>query len=233
MNRESFKIWALLLLVVFISTLFLSMIKQFLMAILLAGIFASLFHPSYKRMLAWLGGRRSLASLATIMLIVCLFLLPLVGLLSVVTAQAIKVGQTVQPWVQKTISEPDVIFDFLSQIPYLDKIEPHRTLIIEKAGTVVASASSFLIGKLSTATFETVNALVMTAIMLYAMFFFLIDGDKLMAKIEEIAEASSSEDKDKVRDYFRVPQNRSRLENQGFARWIIRYGLIIDWKMVC
>jgi predicted PurR-regulated permease PerM len=183
MKKDNFNIWALLLLVFFISALFLSMIHQFLMAILLAGIFASLSYPLYKKLLSWFGQRQALASLTTVFLIVIVFLIPLIGLIGIVTAQAIKVGQTVQPWVQKTIAEPDVIFNLLKSIPFVEKIEPYRNLIIEKAGIVVGSVSSFLISKLSSATFETVNFLLMTVIMLYTMFFFLIDGHKLMAKI--------------------------------------------------
>jgi len=105
MNRESVNKSVLLILAIFISAIFLSMIRSFLMAIFLAGIFAALARPMYRRFAAWYGGRRALASLSTLLVIVVVVILPLGLLMGIVTAQAIKVGQTVTPWVQQQIAE--------------------------------------------------------------------------------------------------------------------------------
>ena len=183
MNKEAINKWVLLLLVFFISALFLSMISQFLMAIFLAGIFSALSFPLYRRFEKWFKGRRSLASIATLLLIVFVVLLPLGGLLGIVTAQAIKVGEAVKPWVEQQLAEPDAISNALKSIPFFDKIEPYRNLILKKAGEMVGGISGFLINRLSSVTLGTVNFLFMLFIMLYTMFFFLMDGDKLIAKI--------------------------------------------------
>ena len=153
------------------------------MAIFLAGIFSALAHPLYLRFERWFGGRRNLASLTTLLLIVIIFLLPLGALLGIVTAQAFKVGQSVTPWVQKQISEPSVFFDLVRSIPFYDQIEPYREPILHKAGEIVGSMSKYLIKSLSSATIGTVNFLFTTFILLYTMFFFLMDGDKLLMKI--------------------------------------------------
>ena len=62
MNRDLIHPSFLLLLVFFISAVFLVMIKSFLMAILLAGIFSALAYPLYQRLNKWLKGRRAAAS---------------------------------------------------------------------------------------------------------------------------------------------------------------------------
>jgi predicted PurR-regulated permease PerM len=183
MNKEAINKWVLLLLVLFISALFLSMIRQFLMAIFLAGIFSALSYPLYLRFERWFKGRRSLASIATLVLIVFLVLLPLGGLLGIITAQAIKVGEAVKPWVEQQLAEPDAITSAIKSIPFIDRVEPYRNLILKKAGEMVGGMSGFLINRLSAATLGTVNFLFMLLIMLYTMFFFLIDGQKLIEKI--------------------------------------------------
>ena len=183
MNRDSVNRFVVLLLVLFISAIFLSMIRQFLMAIFLAGIFSALTHPLYSRFEQWFKGRRVLASLTTLLILVLLVLLPLAGLMGIVTAQAIKVGESVTPWIQERLSEPDALSRFLWNIPFFSKIEPYRELILQKAGEMVGSISGFLISSISTVTLGTVNILFMTFILLYTMFFFLMDGDKLLAKI--------------------------------------------------
>ena len=183
MNHDTLNKSVLVLLVVFISALFLSMIRQFLMAVFLAGIFSALAHPVYQRLKLALRGRRHLASLLTLLLFILVILLPMAGLLAVMTAQAIKVGQSIQPWVKKQISEPGAFSDLLSAVPFYDRLEPYRETLFKKAGELVGGISTFLINSLSSATLGTVDFLFMTFILLYTMFFFLMDGERLLEKI--------------------------------------------------
>ena len=183
MNRDTVNKFVLLLLVVFISAIFLSMIRSFLMAIFLAGLFSALARPLYKRFERWYGGRRALASLSTLVLILVVVILPLGALMGIVTAQAIKVGQTVTPWVQEQIAQPGEFHKLLSSIPFYDKLAPYSDTIWSKAGELIGNISQFLISSLSSATMGAVNLLFMTFAMLYTMFFFLMDGDKLLIKI--------------------------------------------------
>lgn len=183
MKQDSVNKMVLLLLLLFISALFLAMIRQFLMAIFLAGIFSALATPLYRWLRKRFGGRRVLASLVTLLLIIFVVLLPLSGLLGIVTAQAIKVGESVRPWVQKQLEDPGAFVELLKKIPFYDQIEPYRETIYKKAGELVGHISSFLINNLRSFMGGTVNFLFMFFIWLYTMFFFLIDGEKLLNKI--------------------------------------------------
>jgi len=183
MQRSTMNKSVLLLVVVFISAVFLSMIRAFLMAIFLAGLFSALVNPFYRRLNGWFGGRRTLASLTTLLVIILFVLLPLAGLMGVVTTQAIKVGDSVKPWVQEQAASPTTLFSKLQALPFYDQLLPYRELIFQKAGEMVGKISSFLIESLQAATLGTVNFLFMTLVMLYTMFFFLMDGDKLIQKI--------------------------------------------------
>ncbi len=183
MSRDVIHKSFLLVLVLFISALFLFMIRPFLMALLLAGIFSALSHPLYRRLARALGGRRTLASAATVLLIVMGVLLPVTGLLGVVTAQAIKVGQSVTPWVQTQLASSDNLGQWLSGLPFYDLVAPYRDTLIQKAGQLVAWLTHFLVNGVQAATMGTVHFIVMLFILLYAMFFFLVDGDKLLEKI--------------------------------------------------
>lgn len=190
MNKESVQRWSLLLLVLLISALFLAMIRQFLMAIFLAALFAALAHPLYQRFVRWFRGRRALASLATLLLLTIVVLVPLSGLLGIITAQAVKVGETVTPWIERQLNEPGALAGFLNRLPFSEyvqplseQLQPYRNEMLQKAGEMVGKVSGFLIDGLSAATLGTVNFIVMTLIMLYTMFFFLMDGDKLLIRM--------------------------------------------------
>ena len=174
---------AVLILVALISAIFLSMIRQFLTAIFMAGIFSAMAQPLYQWLVRCFRGRKVPASLVTICLIFIVVLLPLSILVGIVTAQAFAVSQSIQPAVERFLSEPTIFSDYLDHIPHFDKIEAYKELILRKAGNFVGTLSQFLIRNLGSGALGTVNFLFMFFIMLYTMFFFLMDGNKLLARI--------------------------------------------------
>jgi predicted PurR-regulated permease PerM len=173
----------LLTMVFVISAVFLIMINQFLMPLFMAGLSSALAKPTHRWLTKKLKGRENIASAILIVGIVLLVLIPLSFLITIVVAQAIKVGQSVTPWVQSFINEPTTIGVYLEKIPYYDQITPYREEIIQKIGNVVGAISSFLIDSLQSVTKMTINAIFSTVIMLYVMFYFLTMGNVLLKKI--------------------------------------------------
>jgi len=183
MRQESFNKAFVLLLLLFISALFLAMIWQFLMTLIMAGIFSALFHPLYRRLRRGFGGRSRLAAGTTLFLVIFLVLLPLAGFLGLVTTEALKVGEAVNPWIQKQIAEPAAFSDLLEKIPFYDHIIPYKQAILTKAGEMVGRLSSYLINSLSSVTVMTAQFLFLTFILLYTMFFFFVDGESILKRI--------------------------------------------------
>ena len=183
MQKDTANRIVLLVLVVFITFVFLEMIKSFLMVILMAGIFAALFYPLFQRLSRWFGDRRVLASLTTLVVILFVIIIPLGLLVGIITGQALKIGQEVSPWVSQQLAQPDVLTERLQSLAIYETIAPYRDVIIEKAGKFVGTVSNFLINSLSAATTGTVSFLFHLFIFLYTMFFFLLDGNKLLRLI--------------------------------------------------
>jgi len=173
----------LLILVLAISALFMTMIRQFLMAIFMAGLFSAMVSPVHQWLTGRLKGRENLASILTIIGIVFLILMPLSILIGVVAGQAVHVGQSVTPWVESFIREPGAFTKYLEKVPFYEQVLPYRDMILEKAGQAVGMISNLLINSLSSMTMMTVNALFNVVIMLYVMFYFLTMGDVLLQKI--------------------------------------------------
>jgi predicted PurR-regulated permease PerM len=183
MNQDTVNKSILVLMVIAISTLFFSMIHQFLMAIFLAGLFSALARPVYRYIKFRFGGRRHLASVTTMLLMIVLVLIPLMFLIGIIVGQAIDVGQSVTPWVKQLIDQPDRLTAYLEHLPFYDELVPYRELILEKSGQLVGSASKLIVNGLSFATLGTANFLFMTFVFLYTMYFFQMDGVKLIRKI--------------------------------------------------
>jgi len=183
MQRHTVNNLVLMILVFLISALFLSMIRQFLMAILLAGIFSSMAQPAFRKIVRLLGGRLNVSSLLTLMLFSLVVLLPLTGLLGIITAQAVKVGQSVTPWVQGQIAEPGAFTEYLQKIPLYEEMRPYHDQIIRKTGELASRISTFLVNSLSAGAVGTVNFIFMFFVFLYSSYFFLIDGRVLLDRI--------------------------------------------------
>jgi predicted PurR-regulated permease PerM len=79
MTETGFRQVFLLLLVTAISAAFVAMIRAFLLTILLAAIFAGLSYPVYQWILVRVRGRKALAAIAT--LLVLLVMAPLLAVL--------------------------------------------------------------------------------------------------------------------------------------------------------
>lgn len=183
MKRQIVHKTVLLSLVLLISAVFLRMIHQFLMPMFMAGLFSAMASPVHRWLTRRIGNRENIASVLVILGIVLLVLAPLSMLIGVVVAQAINVGQSVTPWVQGFISEPTTLTHYLEKIPYYDQILPYRDVIIQKAGQLVGTLTTFLIDSLRSAGKMTMTAIFGSIIMLYVMFYFLTMGNVLLEKI--------------------------------------------------
>jgi predicted PurR-regulated permease PerM len=82
--------------------------------------------------------------------------------------------------VQRFIDEPTYFEQQLERIPGIDQIGPYRDQIVTKAGDIVNAVGGFLIGSLSDTTRGTVSFVFHFFILLYSMFFMLIDGPSML-----------------------------------------------------
>jgi predicted PurR-regulated permease PerM len=183
MSQEKFNKGFVLLLLLFITAVFLAMILPFLMTILMAAIFSGLTWPLYRRLRRGFGRRSSPAALVTLLVILIAVILPLAALLGAVTGEAIKVSQTVKPWIQRQIAEPAAFSEWLEAIPFYDRILPYKETIFQKAGEMVGRLSNYLINSFSSVTVMTAQFIFLLFIFFYTMFFFLVDGERILNKI--------------------------------------------------
>jgi len=183
MDRDRFQKIFLLLLVIAVTALFGRMLKSFLMSILLAAIFAGLAHPVYRRLLRRLRGRRALAAVVTLTLLVLLIVLPLGAVLGVVAAQALRVSESAIPWAQQRLAEPGALDRLLASLPFQEQLAPYREQLLTKAGETAGSAGTLLFQSVSAMTRGTFRVLFQFFVMLYCMFFFLMDGGALLRRV--------------------------------------------------
>jgi predicted PurR-regulated permease PerM len=159
------------------------MIKGFLMTILVAAIFSGLLHPVYRRILVAVGERRPLASAATVLIGLVLIAAPILTVVGLVTNEGLRISETVAPRVKAFVAEPTAFQHLLERLPLYDRIAPYQDVIIERMGEAVGSLGRFLVASLSDTTKGTVNFLFQFFILLYTMFFLLMDGPAILRSL--------------------------------------------------
>ncbi len=173
----------LLLLVAGITLLFLRMIEQYIMTLLMAGIVTGMAHPLYRRILRRVGGRRALASSLTILIVLLLVVIPVSGFLGIVAAEAADIIRTIRPAIEQFLEQPNVVGEWVERLPFAEYIEPYQSQILIRLGDVVERMGDFVVTNIASVTTGTALFFLHVGIMLYAMFFFLVDGKALLDRI--------------------------------------------------
>lgn len=170
----------LLLLVVTITAVFVSMIRSFLMTILLAAIFSSLCYPLYAWLRSTFNGRSAAAAILTVLLFLVVVLAPLLTLAGIVAGQALLMSQNIQPRVQEVIAQPLFIDEAVRHLPFYESLLPYKAQILRKGAAVVESLGTWLFQALSGTIGGTVLLLFQFFVFLYTMFFMLKDGKGML-----------------------------------------------------
>jgi predicted PurR-regulated permease PerM len=182
-RQERFSRQFILLLAIAISIVFFGMIERMAVALLLAAIFAGMFHPLYRKFVQWFGGRKSAAALVTVLVLLLVVLIPLSGFLGIVVAQALEVTHSVGPWIERQIQQPDRLDELLWSNPRLEWLQPYQQQVMTKVSELAGTVGSFLVNSVAAATRGTASFVLSLFVMIYAFFYFLIHGRSVLEKI--------------------------------------------------
>jgi predicted PurR-regulated permease PerM len=173
----------LLLLVAAITLLFVLVIQRFLLAVFLAAVLAGMAYPLYRWILRRLRGRRGLASIATLLVLVLGIALPLAGFLTLVAAEAVQVSQSAGEWFRSQSDRLDDLRELLARLPFAERLLPEGEALAEQFRSIASSTGPALMGTVAAATRGTMAFFLQLFVLLYAMFFFLMDGPAILRRI--------------------------------------------------
>ena len=241
MTETRFRQAFLLVLVAVISIGFVAMIREFLLTILLAAIFTGLSYPMYEWLVRRFNGRAALAAIGTLLVLVTLVVAPLLAVLGAGANEALRVSEVVRPHIERIVQRPGEFNRRLRAVPGYHYIEPYRAQLFTKAGELVGSASTFVFGALSATTRASAVFIFHFVILLYTMFFFLLDGPGLLRGVMEYLPLTDV-DKERMLDKF-VSVTRATLKGTiligiaqgilgGLAFWAVGIDGAIFWGTV-
>lgn len=182
----NFRTAFVLILVLAVSALFLAVAWPFLKPLLLGALLAGLCGPLYRWVTQLLGGRKSLAAGLTLLILFVLVVGPLTAFVGVVVKQALGVSNQALPWVQENFGTMSVFnaHDWLARrFPSIARYVPEQEKIVDGAAQLAKATGAYLVGGATQLTASTATFLLNLFVMLYAMFYFLRDGDAILEKI--------------------------------------------------
>ena len=196
--KERFRKGFVLVMTIAYVIAFLALIYGFVEALLLAAVFSGIVYPLYLKFQGIVGGRKSLASLMTLLVSILLIIVPLLFLLGLIAEQALEVTEKVSPWIKAHMDGSAMNKGGLPDwLPFAEKLAPYSTEISAKVAELAGNTGVAIASSLAALTEGAAVFFLNLFVMLYAMFFFLVKGPSLMNTIMGYLPLSKS-DKDKM-----------------------------------
>jgi predicted PurR-regulated permease PerM len=127
-----------------------------------------------------LRGRTSAAAILTVAATVITVIVPLLLFLGVLVHEATQVSRSLESWISDYASRTGDLQQTLEESPWLARLLPYQDQIIEKAGQLAGQAASYVAQNVVALTQGTAQFFLMLFVSLYAMFYFLKDGRKIL-----------------------------------------------------
>ena len=159
-----------------ISLLFFLIVKGFLISVFFGALLSALLHPVYRRIRRVLRGNKAAASGLTVVLTLLLVIIPLLFFLGLVVGEAVGVSTQAREWFSEQGELTEMLNRQIAKHQWLEKLKPYQDDIIQKAGQLTARAGSLVAQGLAAGLKGTASFVFSLFVMLYAMFYFLMDS---------------------------------------------------------
>ena len=174
-----------LVLLALVTLAFVGLIKDFLMACFWASILAIVFHGSNVWLLNKFSGRRNLATVVTLLLIMIVVITPIFF----ITVAVINESQEIYTAIEDgTVSPQEELQRLRETLPEIERVIGRFGVAAEDfEARLVAFAQNIVSGLGEVAfryTQNAINLIIQFTLMLYILFFFIRDGDSIIKAIK-------------------------------------------------
>lgn len=167
-----------------VTAAFFGMIQSFLVTLFLAAVFSAMAQPTYGWFLDKVGGRKAAAAAITLLVLITAVLVPGLLLASLIAGQAGSLATTIGPLATQLVETFNTVsIDLPEWVPFRDELMTLGPQIASRIAGVVGQVGQYLLSLLANATQGTAVFFLQLFVMLYAMFFFLIDGRAIIDRL--------------------------------------------------
>lgn len=182
-----------------ITLIFFWMLRPYIYAIFWAAIMATIFYPVNRFILGKIGSKRkSLAASITMILAILVFLIPLAGISSLVVNQAVNIYQEFGN--EDTYNQVSGYLQDVLELPYIKDLVGQIN-IREKLAEWSSAISGYAYRILTSWGQNTLQFVIQFFIMLYALYYFIKDGDSILKQLMYIAPLGDKNEKKLYTDF--------------------------------
>jgi|WetSurMetagenome_2_1015567.scaffolds.fasta_scaffold01387_18 predicted PurR-regulated permease PerM len=196
--------------------------RPFLSEILVAAVLATIFYRPFEWLVGKLGGRRKIAAMIMCVLIVLVVIIPLANLIFLAAKESFTAYGQASDFLSKVDWNSIVKNKELSKINFIDlsssSVQSLVMNTVQKSGNLVMSAAAGLIK-------GTTNFFVSVIFILLTLFFFFLDGKKMLENLMRLTPLPNKHDREIFKKFQDV--SHSFIVStfvvalcQGFACWI-------------
>ncbi|EKD76277.1 MAG: permease [uncultured bacterium] len=183
MDFKKIQSYTLITALVGITLLFAWMIRPYIYPIFWAGVLAALFYPLYKKILLRCHGKAGLAAGITEIIIVLIFLIPFIGIVLLIIQQAFSVYKDVAA--DDVLGQVTGYFDALKNWPILNRLISSVDVadLSQRLVSVSSAVTTWAYQLVAKGGQNTARWLFQLFIMLYTLYYFMQDGEKLLKRL--------------------------------------------------
>ncbi|MFZ3103810.1 MAG: AI-2E family transporter [Smithella sp.] len=183
-QQANFQNIIFLILLAFITGLLAYILKPFFFAVFWAVLIASVFAPLYKFINKKIVNPNICAGITMMGIILCL-ILPVGLLIDLLIMEIIDIYQSFNSYSSNWIGTLSEALKALSKKPIFASLNLDQAFLINKSQEAFKVLTSYVFSHISEFTQNTILVVVQFAVMLYSLFFFLRDGERLVKTITE------------------------------------------------
>jgi predicted PurR-regulated permease PerM len=164
-----------------VTLVFLYLLKPFFTPIFWAAVIAGIFKPLYERLLFKLN-RPNLSAAMILFMISLIIILPASIIASLLITESMQLYDTISA---DTSAVEQRFRDTLSMVtnhPYVKHFNMNDQFIIDKFSEAVKTIANYIFVHLTSLTQDTVVFLIQFGVMIYTLYFFFRDGDKILKR---------------------------------------------------
>ncbi len=165
-----------------VTTAVFFIMKPFIYALFWAIILAGLFMPVYKKVEKKLH-RPSLSATIVLALICLIFILPIGFIISLLLKESMDIYQGISNENSQIGVYIQKLAELIKHNPYTDSLRLDDAALTEKITQLSKSVAGYIFDNLKSFTQNTLQFMVQLGVMLYALFYFIRDGEKFLETI--------------------------------------------------
>lgn len=176
-----------ILVVALVTIAFIGMTSTYLMAFFWTLVLTIIFYPLYRNVRSWLRGRENIASFLTLLIILIGVIIPVLGLMLAIIRQSRNFYQRIR---DQKIDIDAVLAQLQGYLQQLESVLGIAGIEMDEVKNAirngVVNGVQLLANETVVATQSTIVFFIQFSLMLYLLFFFLKDGERIMDQVVKV-----------------------------------------------